>query len=145
MSSSQSHASASPSLASLGIGIEEAEREELRSKWFWRRRNSRSTIKRQSKDLGHGHGEDCGQEGRSHTVVRDGDKGGCECSAEHQEGHSKLCSWLAHEKIAPKHGSMFFRGGSKQGDSLEETAQREGYNRAKKVRLLRDCAFVGHR
>lgn len=150
VSSSQSHISTCPSLCSLGIGIEEAEREGLRSRTFWARRNSGSTMKQQSKDLSHGTGG-C----QSSYSVQNGDKGEL-VHADGREGEragdvkageaierldvdSKQSATQTHEKDRTKHGSLFFRMGPKHGDVSDAQTQRDGYNRAEKVCLFRGC------
>ncbi|KAH0826098.1 hypothetical protein J3R83DRAFT_5844 [Lanmaoa asiatica] len=154
-SQSQSHTSTCPSLCSLGIGIEEAEREGRRLRTFWGRRNSGSTMKRQSKDLSHGtggHSEDVDQGCWSSHFLRNSEKsglahaGGLEGERDVKTGEaverdadSKQSAARTHEKDTVKHGSLFFRVGSKHGDVSGEQAQRDGYNRAERVCLFRGC------
>lgn len=113
-------------------------------------------MKRHSKGLSNGtggHSEDVGQGCRCSQLVRNGERGELTCTdgsegervgnvkggevAERTNEDSKQLVTHTHEKDTVKHGSLFFRVGSKRGDVSDEQAQREGYNRAEKV-----CRFM---
>lgn len=160
--SSQSHTSTCPSLCSLGIGIEEAEREELRSRTIWKRRNSGSAAKRHGKGLSNGtseHGQDVGKGCTCSPLVQNGERSGLTRAdgpeverassvkageVEHINGDSKQLVTHTHENDTVKHGSSFFRVGPRREAGLDEQAQQERYNNAEKVRLFSALEFLDH-
>lgn len=130
LSPAQSHTSTSFSLYSLGIGIEEAEREERRSKTFWRQKSSGDTLKRQSKDPNHDKSSPQHADGLEGERVNDGTAlVRPNTDSMHSVKHTR-------EKDTVRHRSLSARAGSKQGNASDDPVHM-GYDRAEKACFFR--------